>query len=539
MEESKAGFDIMNLLAQSAAKINAMEDPKVIERKKVKIEMQSSSEYQDTGCIVYQYLQGVSPTIASTLLDINPEVNTSCNFTLEEVVQAWKIKEVVEKRALGVYKVKAKAKKKLNLSKNPVECGESKTNDNSKTKTAKKVSKDSKGDIDNGVAMEALDVNKTTLETKMPSTKFCLDTVSIVYNYLQGVNPTLASLLLEIHPEVGALPCNNSLEEVVLKYLADQTDERRTGNVSQLNFKVKEKVVNNKNPIEGRKLKANNIDTVHEETIIKNGHDKSVTKAENVISIKDVNDSVEAKRTLSKGSLKVFRAFTPKEDEIIRIKLEEMGDDLNIKELAEEIGRNYGSVLHRVNKLKSGDGRRKQKSFSLAEDEAIMEIVLPGLHENKLHDLFLHKDRYLEDLATALGRPNKAVSLAHRWVRNLQPWIMQHYAGTVNLDFRLMLVNHLGEAYPSRESIDWDAVAAKSEFFGNTALNLQCKFNQVIRRAKKSLTTESSWEQIIGRCREYISQSRRYNSKESELRRNQVIQYFENYVTKHDIDNFL
>ena len=88
-----------------------MEDRNVIKRK-LKIKMLSSAECQDTASIVYYYLQGVSPTTASTLLDIYPElyrVDTSCNFTLEEVVQAWK------------------------------------------SKTAKEVSKNSKSDIDNGV----------------------------------------------------------------------------------------------------------------------------------------------------------------------------------------------------------------------------------------------------------------------------------------------------------------------------------------------------------------------------------------------------
>jgi len=541
MEKSKAGF-IMDLLAQSAAKISAMEDSNVIKRN-LKIKRPSSAECQDTGSIVYHYLQGVSPTIASTLLDIYPEVDTSCNFTLEEVVQAWNMKEVMENRALGVkVKVKVKAKRKLNLSKNPVECG-NRTNENSKTKTVKKVSQISKGDIDNGVAqcvikfdaMEALIVKKTTLENKMPSTAaVCLDTVSIVYNYLLEVNQTIASLLLEIHPEVVDIPCNITLEEVVLKYLADQADERRDDSTSQL--KVKEKVSKKKDPIQGRRRKAN-IDTVHEEAIMKEGHDKSVTLAENVVFIKDVNDRGEARKKHSKRVLKSKRAFTPREDDIIRNKMEEMGDDLNIGELAEEIGRNSGSVFNRVNKLKSGDAGRKK--FSLAEDEAIMEIVLPGLQENKLHELVLLNNLRLKDLAIALGRPNKALSLVHRWAYNLQPWIMQHYAGTLNLDIRMMLVNHLAETYRSRESIDWDAVAAKSEFAGNTGESLQNAFALVLRHAKKSLATESGWEQLIGRCREHISQSRRYNSKAVELRRNQVIHYFENYVIKQEIENFL
>jgi len=454
------------------------------------------------------------------------------------------MKEVMEKRVLGVSKFKDEAKKKLNLTKNPIKSG-SRTSDISRTKTSKKVSKISKSDDDNGVtqcvvkfdAMEALNVKKTTLETKMPSTKLCLDTVSIVYNYLQGVHPTLASLLLEIQHEVVDFPCYITLEEVVLKYLADQTDERRDDS-SQLKVKVKEKVGKNKNRIEGRKRKANNIDAVHEEAIITEGHDKSGTKAENVVSIKDVNDSVEAKRTLSKGSLRVIRAFTPREDEIIRNKLEELGDDLNIKELAEEIGRNSGSVFNRVNKLKTGEAGRKQQSFSLVEDEAIMEKVLPGLRENKLHELVLHIDNSLQDLATALGRPNKSDSIAKRWSYFLQPWIMQHYAGTLNLDIRMMLVNHLAETYQSRESIDWNAVAEKSEFAGNTVTNLQYTLSYILKSAKIAMKTEcTSWNQILVCCREYISQARK--STKSKLRKIQVIQYFENYVKKQELEDFL
>jgi len=495
MEKSKTGFDIMNLLAQSAAKINALEDRNVMKRK-LGIKMPSSAECQDTASIVYHYLQGVSPTIASTLLDICPEVDTSCNFTLEEVVQAWKMKEGMEERALGVSKFKDKAMKK-----NPTESGSGSNNDISKTNTSKKSFKNSEGDIDSGVAqsvvksdaLEVRNVKMTTLETKMSSTTaMCLDTVSIVYNYLLGESPTIASLLVEIHPEVVNFPCNITLEEVVLLH-----------------------------------WEANHTYIVHEEAMIKHK-----SEIENVV----VSINITSTSRLNKRK----RAFTPSEDEIIRNKMKEMGDALNIAELAVEIGRGHGAVWNRVNKLKTGEAGRKPRFFSLAEDEAIMEKVLPGLQENKLHELVLHKDKSLKELATALGRPNKAVSLYHRWVHNLQPWILQYYAGTTNLDIRMMLVNHLADTYHSRESIDWDAVAAKSEFAGNTSLYLQFTFNQVaIRYGKKPLITESSWEQIIGRCREYISETKKRNSKESELRRMKVIQYFENYVMKQEIDNFL
>jgi len=215
-----------------------------------------------------------------------------------------------------------------------------------------------------------------------------------------------------------------------------------------------------------------------------------------------------------------------------------MGDDLNIIELAKELGRHKGSVRNRVKKLKSGDVGRKHKSFSLAEDEAIMEKVLPGLQNNKLHELFLHQDKSLDDLAAALGRPNKGNSFSLRWVNNLQPWIMQYYAGTLNLDIRMMLVNHLAETYQSRESIDWNAVAEKSEFAGNTVTNLQYTLSYILKSAKIAMKTEcTSWNQILVCCREYISQARK--STKSKLRKIQVIQYFENYVKKQELEDFL
>ena len=182
--------------------------------------------------------------------------------------------------------------------------------------------------------------------------------------------------------------------------------------------------------------------------------------------------------------------------------MNDIEDELNMQELAKEIGRPVASVFSRVRKLRSGTSRRHRKQFSMAEDEAIMEKVLPGLQNNKLCELVLHYDRSIEDLATALGRPSKGASLINRWTYSLQPWLMQHYAGTVNLDIRMMLVNHLAQTYQNRESIDWDAVAEKTEFAGNTALHLKKTFLVILQEAKKKFNTEISWEQMCGRCKE-------------------------------------
>ena len=82
MEKSKTGFNIMDLLAQSAAKINAMED-KGVKKTKLESKLPSTAMSPEVASIVYHYLQGVSPTIASSLLDIHPEIDRNYNITLE------------------------------------------------------------------------------------------------------------------------------------------------------------------------------------------------------------------------------------------------------------------------------------------------------------------------------------------------------------------------------------------------------------------------------------------------------------------------
>ena len=107
MEESKSCFNIMILLAQSVAKINAMDDLNV---KKRKLDT-------ETVAIVYHYLREVSPSIASTLLDIHPDADMDCNITLEEVVQQeWK-RMADEATAQSLFKYKNEVHKTDEISK--------------------------------------------------------------------------------------------------------------------------------------------------------------------------------------------------------------------------------------------------------------------------------------------------------------------------------------------------------------------------------------------------------------------------------------
>jgi len=399
-------------------------------------------------------------------------------------------------------------------------------------------------------AMDELDVKNPKLKIKLPRT---VDTASIVYHYLRVVSPEVAALLLDIHPEVD-MKCAITLVEVVQEWKKIR-DNKAVLNVTKYEDGVKDKVGINKDCTKGRKFVKDNSKALHtnkgkkkktslilDEDIENLGVKITKNPKGNKLSIKE-EGKFEMKSSKETHKRRICRRavqlYTPKEDSIILNKIKELGDDLNINELAKELERDKGSVRKRIKRLKSGDTGRKHKTFSLAEDEAIMERVLPGLQNSKLHELVLHYDKSLEELAAALGRPNKGASLALRWVHNLQPWIMRHYAGTLNLDIRMMLVNHLAETYQSRESIDWNAVADKAEFAGNTVTNLKHIFSYLIKKAKKPMKTEYSWKQIVDCCREYISQASRECTSFTKQRRIQVIQYFEDYVKRQELDDFL
>ena len=91
MNTSWRGIDLMNLLAKSAAKINAMED-RDVKKKELESKLPSTAMCQDVASIIYHYLRQISPKIASLLLNINPEIDMDFNISLEEVVQEWQIK---------------------------------------------------------------------------------------------------------------------------------------------------------------------------------------------------------------------------------------------------------------------------------------------------------------------------------------------------------------------------------------------------------------------------------------------------------------
>ena len=133
--------------------------------------------------------------------------------------------------------------------------------------------------------------------------------------------------------------------------------------------------------------------------------------------------------------------------------------------------------------------------------------------------------------------------LAGRWSRRLKPWILQHYSGTLNLDIRRMLANHLNETYDSIDNIDWPVVAEKPEFVGHTQRSLRytfCNLLQSVKDHEKLDKSEITLSKIAGNANIYFSETNCKKVPDKvKLRQMQVVNYFEQFVKKNGITNFL
>ena len=109
--------------------------------------------------------------------------------------------------------------------------------------------------------------------------------------------------------------------------------------------------------------------------------------------------------------------------------------------------------------------------FTRVEDIMVLErLVIPRVGKEKLSEIVLHKHHYA-DLNKDLNKSRHGVF--KRWANVLQPRLLQHYSGTLNLPVERMLANYISDTFTDFSTIDWPMVAARSEFAGHTKNSLQ------------------------------------------------------------------
>jgi len=233
------------------------------------------------------------------------------------------------------------------------------------------------------------------------------------------------------------------------------------------------------------------------------------------------------------------KRFSSEEDQIILKAIEEFGDNIDIAQIAEDLQRTFDSVRHEVLKLKLGNTKKKLawKKYTLAEDLVILDAVLVNLGEDSLKVVNLTQSGWRE-IGAQIGK--RGSSLRTRWDTKLRPWILQHFAGTRNLDLKRPLANFLVENFPDVNSIDWSSVVSNPEFAGHTQVSLRDCFSRFLFRNVLHKDGEDITLTMIAEFAnaKYADGGRKVLDKD--LKRQQdIIDYFECYVKTKGIKNFL
>ena len=195
--------------------------------------------------------------------------------------------------------------------------------------------------------------------------------------------------------------------------------------------------------------------------------------AEELAALNIPNKTSGKKKMANKRAGVTLKRFTPQEDDSIRIAIKDAGEGNidNLNDLAKRLNRPVRSVTTRIDSLKRNGGLTKKMPFTLIEDSMILEsLVIPRVGKEKLSEIVLHKHHYAE-LANHLNKSSHGV--LRRWANVLQPWLLQHYSGTLNLRVERMLANYISDSFTNFSDIDWSKVAARSELVGHTENSLK------------------------------------------------------------------
>jgi len=267
---------------------------------------------------------------------------------------------------------------------------------------------------------------------------------------------------------------------------------------------------------------------------VKIGKGVEATKSERI--------NVELKVEKSKVKGGTCSKFTAAEDEVIRAAMDADGNVDSVR-IGKQLGRNNGSVISRAEILHRTGGVRRKQCITLAEDLTLLEtLILPRLKVTKLSKIKLLK-KGAKEMAQGMCNRNEH-SFAQRWSKFLQPILLQHYTGTLNLRVERMLVNHIAEKFTDLKDIRWEEVAERVDFSGHTTMSLKAIFSNLklstsrkfnIARSAVDLNQVALYtEQVYGKdCGKMTPSEAKVKRQEN------VIAFFEGKVEELGLKDFL
>ena len=175
--------------------------------------------------------------------------------------------------------------------------------------------------------------------------------------------------------------------------------------------------------------------------------------------------------------------FSPEEDSQI-LKFVEIHGHSNWTVLGNQMGRNRNTLVRRLELLETISMKHREGFYSLEDDQKILTQVLQRSRKGEM----VKKD--WEEIGKMLHRPYN--SIHDHWVSVLEPWIKRHHAGTLSVDIREALINHMVEqGMEHAQDVDWNALVGLRKFAGTTPSYLQRK-HQGLKHATREKFPELS-----------------------------------------------
>ena len=225
-------------------------------------------------------------------------------------------------------------------------------------------------------------------------------------------------------------------------------------------------------------------------------------------------------------------------EEIERVK-QAVANNEDYKSVAAELGRSSKSVHHKMFQMKGNSGSQcKGKVFTFNEDLHILDKIIPRLEFQKLTSAgFLSQSQFLE-LAKELHR--NGGSMRARWEGILQPWLLQHYAGTTGFRIERMLTSLVAEKFNDHKGIDWAEILNQhKDFAGHTTASISQTYHKVhhlVRNTKEGKKDVSLQEVADFAAAVYQPGKERQEPTAKVVHREKIILYFKERVAELGIN---
>eukprot|EP00092_Neocalanus_flemingeri_P017344 GFUD01018759.1.p1 GENE.GFUD01018759.1~~GFUD01018759.1.p1 ORF type:complete len:433 (+),score=126.12 GFUD01018759.1:88-1386(+) len=218
--------------------------------------------------------------------------------------------------------------------------------------------------------------------------------------------------------------------------------------------------------------------------------------------------------------------FSPEEDQIILDFIEKEGK--NWARLSTLLGRTHrsGGLKNRYEFLNYKTGRQSGY-FTAREDETIL-IEVFEVNKNILEDGNIAKKDW-QQIGNKLQRPPATVT--QHWKTQLEPMLKRYHAGTLSIDLREVLINHLVEhKLDYAQEVDWKKLVKLPKFAGTTPAYLQQMLGSMQICAGRMYPQLSQVELTTVIVQRYLNTKKRTNKQKKLIYQEELIEFYKSNI---------